>query len=96
MPKEQINFAPYRYGQDGTTPVSAEVSINWIGGDQAYAQIGVELSIDDVEQHVKQVRKDSPGDARVTFYTEPLTRPELQRLIRAARRARDAVFDADE
>lgn len=96
MPKEQINYAPHVEGPDGSTPIAPEVSINWSSGEPHYAQIGFEFTIKDMLDYLTQLRMSSPTDHRATFYTPELTRPEMQRMIRAAKRARDSVFGADE
>lgn len=96
MPKEQINYAPHVELPDGTTPISPEVSLHWSSGEPHFAQIGFEFSVKDMTAYLARLAKDSPTDHRATFYTAELTRPELQRMIRAGKRARDAVFGADE
>jgi len=96
VPKEQINYAPHVILPDGKTPIAPEVSIHWSPGDAGYVQVGMEFSVDDMLGYLNQLRKDSPMDHRATFYTDTLKRPDLQKLIRVARRARDAVYGGDE
>ncbi len=96
MPKEQINYAPVVTLPDGTTLIAPEISLHWSGGPAGYAQLGMEFSVSDMLGYLNHLLKGSPTDSRATFYTPELTRPDLQRLVKAARRARDVVFDADE
>lgn len=104
MPREQINYpstgpsyaltpgAPATFA----VPTEPEFSIHWSTGPTAYAQISVDLDVATVEQYIAQLRNDSPGDTRMHFYSDMLDRGSLQRIIKAARRARDSVHGADE
>lgn len=80
------------------------VGLHWDGKNGV-----VQLSLDidwDVLQEMVKVRQENPteefGDDnsflrnRVTFYTGALSREDLQNLLRTARRARNAVYGADE
>ena len=98
MPKENINY-PLAI-EDATTglmrPPGPEFSLHWSPGDAGYVQVGVEFNVDDMLTYLNQLRKDSPLDSRAQLYSDILNRADLQRTIRAAKRARDAVFGADE
>lgn len=80
------------------------VGLHWDGKNGT-----VQLSLDidwDVLQEMVKTRQDRPTENfaddnsflrnRVTFYTGALDREDLQRLVRTTRRARNAVFGADE
>lgn len=84
MPKEIVNFAD---------PDEASVSIHWSGPDET-VQVGVRIPREALEKYLAGM-KGSP-DRFVEWYSPPLSRPDMQRLIRAGRRARDHVFGADE
>jgi len=97
MPKEKIKFPSYIEGPDGSAlPPGPECAIHWSGEAGGYAQISFEFDVKAMREYLDQLAKNSPMDSRAIFYTETLTRPELQNLIRTAKRARDAVFGADE
>lgn len=92
-------------GNEGleTLPPGPRIGIHW------HANETVQLSLDmdwDVLQEIVKTRQDDPNafdfDAdgtyanRQSFFTEALSRSDLQRLIKHARRARDAAYGADE
>ncbi len=96
MPKEQINYAPYVEGPDGALPPGAEVSLHWSSGELRHVQIGFEFDVGNMLDYLTRLRTESPTDSRAMFYTSELDRNDLQRMIRAGKRARDQVFGADE
>jgi hypothetical protein len=96
MPKEKLNYPNITEGPDGSMPLGPEVSLHWSSGAPAYAQISFEFDVKAMRDYLAQLVKDSPTDSRAIFYTEELTRHELQTTIRAAKRARDSVYEADE
>lgn len=80
------------------------IGLHWDGKNEV-----VQLSLDidwSVLQAMVKVRQDNPTENfaddnsflhnRVTFYSGALSREDLQRLVRASRRARNSVFGADE
>lgn len=80
------------------------IGLHWDGKNEV-----VQLSLDidwDVLQAMVKMRQERPTENfaddnsflrnRVTFYTSALSREDLQRLVRTSRRARNAVFGADE
>lgn len=80
------------------------VGLHWDGKN---GTIQISLDVDwDVLQEMVKARQDNPNANfaddnsfllnRVTFYTGALDREDLQRLLRVTRRARNAVFGADE
>lgn len=97
MPKEQINYSPAIQLESGSLSVpGTEASLHWSSNAGGYAQLAFEFDVQAMLNYLAQLRKDSPGDSRAVFYTLELSRHELQTLIRAAKRARNAVFGADE
>lgn len=96
MPKEQINYPTVHEAPDGSIPLGPEISLHWSSGGPAYAQLAFGFDVKSMRDYLDQLAKDSPTDSRAIFYTEELRRPELQTMIRAAKRARDAVYGADE
>lgn len=89
MPKEQINYEP-------TQASAIEASIHWSPEPAGYAQLAFEFDVQVMIDYLTKLRKDSPDDARVAFYTPSLSRTALQTLIRAGKRARNSVYGADE
>lgn len=80
------------------------VALHW---DEINEVVQLSLDIDwDVLQEMVETRQKNPTANfaddnrflmnRVTFYTGALDRKDLQRLVSASRRARNAVFGADE
>lgn len=94
MPKETVNYPSYADNH----PMALAVGIHWSDATAGYAgpQVSIQFNVDDMHAYLTRLRQDSPGDKRTIVFTEPLTRPEMQRMIRAAKRARDASFGADE
>ena len=107
MPKEYFNYPqPTAYAYvEGTEPpkpdpAPSQVGIHW---DATHGTVQLSLDIDwELLQRIVDQRRehgegyfigDSPD--RQTFYTEALRRDDLQRTIKATRRARDQVFGAD-
>jgi hypothetical protein len=89
MPKEQINYEP-------TNTDAIEASLHWSSEAGGYAQIAFEFDVQMMRDYLAQLSRDSPTDSRTIYYTPELSRHELQTLIRGAKRARNAVYGADE
>lgn len=105
--EEELELPPLGDKPDGPGSIHAPlpmVGLHWDGKNEV-----VQLSLDidwDVLQEMVKTRQELPDGQfaddnsflrnRVTFYTGALSRDDLQRLVRTARRARNAVFGADE
>ena len=63
--------------------------------DQIRANRLIEFDPGELPKGVPAARLDQSGEV-VIFETVALSRPEAQKLVRATKRARDAVFGADE
>lgn len=96
----------YDRSMDQYTAVSPlpMVALHWDGQN---GTIQLSLDVDwDVLQEMVKTRQENPDSQfaddnsflrnRVTFYTGSLNRNALQHLVRTTRRARNAVFGADE
>lgn len=92
---------------DERIDISAPLPMIGLHWDGKNGTIQLSLDIDwDVLQEMVRIRQKQPtlefGDDnsflrnRVTFYTGALSREDLQQLVRVSRRARNAVFGADE
>lgn len=87
MPKEIVNHADSE----------ASFSLHWSGPEGGQTlQLGISIPRKDIEKYVDGLRDAESPDHSVEWYSPPLERFEVQRLIRSAKRARDAVFGADE
>jgi hypothetical protein len=87
MPKEIINY----------TDDAASFSVHWSGPEGGQVlQLGITIPRKSIEEYIRGLESAKSGDHVVEWYSFPLERGEVQRLIRAAKRARDAVFGADE
>jgi hypothetical protein len=94
MPKEVINFARDERGSRGK---GVESSIHWGGPTGAdYVQLGFEFDVEQMTGYLAGIATGGAPQRRGIFYTDPLERSEVQKLIRVTKRARDAVFGADE
>lgn len=60
-------------------------------------QVSIGIAPKDMQRTIDHI-KDQPEDLEAfsTFYTEPLTRAEINHFIRTLRRARDAAYGSDE
>jgi hypothetical protein len=60
-------------------------------------QFSMELEVHQVEEYLADLKKEG-GDMpySISFYTPSLSREEAQKVIRVTKRARNAVFGADE
>lgn len=83
MPKEVINHAIEENS-------GAEVSIHW----SHEVQVGIAIPTEALQNYVRDL--DPAKDPVVHWYSPPLTRGEVQKLIKTTRRSRDAVYGADE
>lgn len=92
-------------GIDGveTLPAAPQVGIHW-DGVRGNVQLSFDMDPDVLSEIVSTRNTEHPdiafgGDereGRAVFFTSTLSRSDLQRLIRHARRARDAAYGADE
>jgi len=105
--EEELANEPMGDKPDGDHAINAPlpmIGLHWDGRNEV-----VQLSLDidwEVLQEMVKARQENPDAKfaddnsflrnRVTFYTGALSRNDLQRLVRAARRARNNVFGADE
>lgn len=101
MPREQINFPPLLEPtpESPATPAhgikawrDASLHVSW--HPDSHVQIAVEMDVS-----YAQLAVDTPTDgeaARTEVFVPPLSRGELNKLIRVLRRARDQAFGADE
>lgn len=81
MPREQITFDEKQ---------DTSLHVNW------HRDSAVQVSIE-VERHVLMAWADQvKDDETITWHTPPLSRPEINRLIRVLRTARDQVHGRDE
>lgn len=93
MPQEQINYP--------AEPVSTTLHLNW-GASDAGGNLQASLGIpfadlrEFIQEQEEQARITGSYPEKLWFYTEQLSRPEVQNLIRTARRARNAVYGGDE
>jgi hypothetical protein len=91
----------------GTIPIAAPlpmVGLHW-DGKNGTVQLSLDIDLDVLQEMVKQRQENPDGKFaddnsflrnRVTFYTGNLGRNDLQNLVRTTRRARNAVYGADE
>lgn len=71
------------------------VRLAWTGGEDGIAQLGMQLDRETILETAR-LMQEFPDDEHHTFYTAGLDRSDLNELVRGARRARNAVFGADE
>lgn len=111
MPKEKINHLTERIywtpqpdeegpgawisdsGEPADTIVSdAQVQVGW--HKDSYVQVSIEGHV----SFFRYAAENPDGDAsdRSTVYSPPLSRDEVNKMIRTLRRARDQVFGKDE
>lgn len=108
MPKEIINWPlptaiVQVVGEDAPEPdplpAGPQVALHW-DGNSGNVQLSLDIDLD-VLSRIIEVKRENPNAwdgseaGRQVFYTETLSRADLQRLIKASRRARDSVFGAD-
>lgn len=80
-----------------------QIGLHW-DGRNGTVQLSLDIDFDVLQEMVKTRKEnpeanfgeDGPFPNRVTFYTGALTRNDLQQLVKTTRRARNAVFGADE
>ena len=108
MPKERISRSiPTEMPEDGVLHADdgVYVSLHWGGGmsrsHEGDIQISLDVDIqrlkDMLDEHARGIHySDTDHSDRVLLFSNVLTRDEVQRLIRTARRARDAAFGKDE
>lgn len=95
MPKEQINY-DRTPDIDGVSSLAPEFSLHWNSGPGEVVQLGVEFDVKVMREHLDLLAKHSPTDKRTAVYSAGLERDDIQKMIRAGKRARNAVFGADE
>lgn len=88
MPKEIINHQP----EDRT---AVEVSVHW-SGTAEYAQLAFGFDVAWMIEYLTDLQGNDLNIVRTQVFTDPLPRSEMQTLIRSAKRARNAVYGADE
>lgn len=80
-------------------PPSSQVGIHW-DPVHSVVQLSMDIDLDLLERIVKRRREEGVSDGspetRQVLYTAPLSRADLQRLVKNARRARNDAFGADE
>lgn len=90
-------------GEDGIEeiPAAPQIGLHWHAGEES-VQLSFSIDADLLSRIVATRGTDAEDHAYVTeegravFYTSELKRPDLQRLIKTARRARDAAYGSDE
>lgn len=108
MPKEQINFPNPAHevedlgtGERTSAPMEPRLRVHWSSAEQAYVALSIDIDWETLQEYVDK-RRENPDaywgehDDRYELYTDLLDRADLQRLIKHTRRARDAVYGADE
>jgi len=99
MPKEQINYPRVRQiEQDGATLTVPDVSrvpddiCVHVGWNRAgWVQVSLSLYAERLAQIASQVGTDH----EVSVYSETLSREEINKMIRALRKARDQAYGSD-
>lgn len=82
-------------------PAAPQIALHW-QANQDTPQLSFSMDADVLASIVATRGNETPDHAlvaepgRAVFYTATLGRSDLQRLIKAARRARDAAYGADE
>lgn len=79
-----------------------ELALHWTKGEGGLVQVSIQLDAEMVREQLRLVDENyvwvgeevKPG--MLMFYSGPIKRYEMQRLIRHARRARNDVYGADE
>lgn len=86
---------------DDKTRHTTELALHWSKGESGMVQLSVQLDAEMVRAQLAVYDKQEwlgeeikPG--MLMFYTEPMERGELQRMVRHGRRSRDDVFGTDE
>lgn len=109
MPREQINHPRPRseeepsitgkptYARRGTAGTSCEptVHVSWLAHPQTGGWVQVAFEADSNYFEFVMQNPDAE-DGRTTAYSPVLTRHEINRMIRALRRARDQAYGKDE
>jgi hypothetical protein len=71
--------------------------VTWHGGTPDFGPGWVQITLDCDRGHLEQILKDLPADqSYVEIHSEVLARDDVNRLIKHARRARNAAYGADE
>lgn len=98
LTQEQIDA-----GHDGLEelPAAPQVGVHWHANEET-PQLSFSIDADLLSKIVATRDSENPDytfvsePGRAVFYTSALSRGDLQRLIKAARRARDAAYGSDE
>ena len=77
----------------GVPTYGPAVHISWLRGENGHVQVAMVTN-----PEYLQVAIDHPNEdiGRTSIYSPPMTRDEINRMIRSLRRARDQVFGRDE
>jgi hypothetical protein len=105
MPREQINHPqePDIVSDTGDKAVPEPIGTK-VMENPAVVHVGwnragwVQVSIEADQTYFRFVAEnpDAQGDGRTTAYVPPLSRDEVNKMIRALRRARDQAYGRDE
>lgn len=92
-----LRFKPY---EGGPLPeghkVRQETALHLHWEEDTHFQVSLEIDLASLQEYVRMVSEGDDPPKTVSFYTPALNRRETQKLISTARRARNAVFGADE
>lgn len=101
MPREQINHPPMleptkdnpAHPPGRTVWQDPILEINWHPDrdGSGHVQISLDMDVATLVEHIEI----SNGATRTAMYTPPLTRDEINKLIRTLRRARDQAYGQD-
>lgn len=83
--------SPGAWVPDAPITRDAELAVGWLKDSW------IQLSIEGEPSYFRMAAESIDGeDGRTSVYTPPLSRDEVNKLIRSLRRARDQVFGRDE
>jgi hypothetical protein len=101
MPREQINYPGAEMEMDPGTPGSSKVikvadpalHVSWHQAPAGHVQVAFEA-----DPSYLKIALESPNEdnGRTSMYSPVLERVEINKLIRALRRARDQAYGRDE
>jgi hypothetical protein len=91
MPKEQINHPKIvtSDGHPGYTVTEPTLHVGW--NRMGWVQIHIQAEPD----YFKDASADSTNADGISVFTEPLSRNEINKLIRTLRKARDQAYGQD-
>lgn len=97
MPREQITYPPIVTENEGTpnerhvTREFTGVSVGW--NRAGWVQVNLDLPTEALKKVLESYTNDNRGDAVV--YSDVLSRTDINKMIRALRKARDQAYGAD-